>query len=104
MDLKIEKAKDKLRWDLLPVREIEEVVKILTFGAKKYNDNNWKEGRDVKSEDRYFAAMMRHLVAYRKGELIDPESGLSHLSHAMCNVLFLMYFQNEDSSGNIRVG
>lgn len=79
----------KLRWDLLPLDCIEDLVKILTFGANKYGVNNWQKVE----EDRYFAALMRHLVASRLGELNDSESGLSHLSHAMCNVLFLLWIE-----------
>jgi hypothetical protein len=79
----------KLRWDLLPIDCIEDVVKILSFGANKYGPNNW-QGIE---EDRYYAALMRHLSAYRQGQLIDEESGLSHLAHAMCNVVFLLWFE-----------
>jgi hypothetical protein len=85
---------DKLRWDLLPIAEVEEVVKILTFGAKKYAPNNWQLVNNAK--ERYYAAIMRHMVAYRKGELIDPESGLPHLAHAMCNIMFLMWFDKNE--------
>lgn len=82
---------EKLRWDLLPLECIEEVVKILTFGASKYGPNNWQNLENA--EDRYYAALMRHLVEYKKGIRIDDESGLSHLSHLMCNVLFLIWFE-----------
>lgn len=82
---------DKLRWDLLPIDCIEDVVKILTFGANKYDDNNWQQLE--KGEDRYYAALMRHLSANRQGEKIDSESGLSHLAHAMCNVVFLLWLE-----------
>ena len=84
----------KLRWDLLPIDCVEEVVKILTFGAEKYAPNNWQK---IES-DRYFAALMRHLSASRQGQLIDDESGLSHLSHAMCNVLFLLWKEKHGES------
>jgi len=79
----------KLRWDLLPIDCVEDVVKILSFGANKYGPNNW-QGVE---EDRYYAALMRHLSASRQGELNDEESGLSHLAHAMCNVVFLLWFE-----------
>jgi hypothetical protein len=78
---------DKLRWDLLPMRPIEDAIKVLTFGASKYGPNNWRYVEEAK--ERYFAALMRHIAAYRKGESLDPESGLSHLAHAMCNIIFL---------------
>lgn len=82
---------EKLRWDLLPIETIEEVVRILTFGAKKYAPNNWQlvEG----AEDRYYAALLRHLAEWRKGNLTDEESGLSHMSHVMCNVVFLLWLE-----------
>jgi len=76
----------KLRYDLMPVHSLEGVVKILTFGAQKYDDNNW---RKMENLDRYYAALMRHLEAVRKGEWLDSESGCPHLDHVMCNTIFL---------------
>jgi hypothetical protein len=81
----------KLRWDLLPIDCIEDVVKILTFGSEKYGPNNWQEVEDA--GNRYYAALMRHLAANRKGESMDEESGLPHLAHAMCNVVFLLWLE-----------
>lgn len=92
--MSIKHDQDKPRWDLLPVEPIEEIVKALTYGAKKYSDNNWKTVEPF--TERYYAAMMRHIVEWRKGNLIDSESGLSHLTHAMCCMLFLMTKEEED--------
>jgi len=78
---------DKLRWDLLPYDALEKIVEILTYGAKKYSPNNWQK---VES-NRYYAAMMRHMVAELKGEDCDQESGLLHLSHLACNAIFLLW-------------
>jgi hypothetical protein len=78
---------EKDRWDLLPLALINDTVKVITFGAKKYGPNNWQHVNNGK--ERYYAALMRHIVAYRQGELVDSESGLSHLAHAMCNLIFL---------------
>lgn len=82
----------KLRWDLLPMAEVEEIVKVLTMGANKYADNNWQlvEG----GNERYYAALMRHLVEWRKGSKIDPESNLNHLSHVLCNTIFLLWLDH----------
>jgi hypothetical protein len=77
----------KLRWDLLPITPIKEAVEVLTFGAAKYGDENW---RKVEPTDRYFAALMRHIVAFREGEYADKETGISHLAHAMTNLIFIM--------------
>ena len=88
---------DKLRWDLLPIECVEDVVKILTFGAKKYADNNWKL---IENSDRYYAALLRHLTEWRKGNLVDDDSGLPHMAHVMCNVVFLMWFEQNGKLKN----
>ncbi|MBO4622272.1 MAG: hypothetical protein J5691_00070 [Bacilli bacterium] len=80
----------KLRWDLVPWEAFEQVVERFTHGAIKYGPNNWKEVDDA--EDRYFAALMRHLVAHRKGELYDPDFPDNlHISAACWNALVLIY-------------
>lgn len=82
----------KLRWDLLPLGSVQELVKVLTYGAKKYGDGNWTVVADKRR--RYFAATLRHLSAWWLGEKRDPESGLSHLAHAGCCILFLLWCEN----------
>ena len=82
---------EKIRMDLLPFEALEAVAEVLTFGAKKYSDNNWQLVEDA--DKRYLAAMLRHLIACKKGEMIDSESGLSHLAHAATNMLFLLWFE-----------
>jgi hypothetical protein len=85
--------KQKVRWDLIHWQTYEDVAKVLTFGAVKYSDDNWKKVlRGERGPDRYFAAAMRHLVAWKKGEIIDPESGLPHLAHAQCCLMFLQAY------------
>ena len=85
---------EKNRLDLIEPEFIEGVGKVLTFGADKYEPNNWQKVEDA--ENRYYAAAMRHLMAWRKGEKTDPESGLSHLYHVACNIMFLQYFEREE--------
>ena len=77
----------KLEYGLLPPLALEEVVKVLTFGAQKYERDNWQKVSDAKR--RYFDALQRHIWAWKKGEQIDPESGIHHLAHAMCCLMFL---------------
>jgi hypothetical protein len=84
---------EKIRMDLLPFEALEAVAKVLTFGAKKYADNNWKNVNDA--EHRYVGALLRHLSAYLKGEWWDEETELSHLSHMATNALFLVYFEEK---------
>ena len=85
---------EKLRYDLLPPECIREIVEILTLGAKKYEDENWKKVDNAK--DRYYAALMRHLEAWREGEKIDRESGKRHLAHMASNAIFLLWFDIND--------
>lgn len=83
--------KEKDRWDLLPLDVIQWVVKVLTFGAAKYEPNNWQNVEN--GVERYFAALMRHLVAWRGGERLDQESKLPHLGHAMCCLMFIFWLE-----------
>lgn len=82
--------KGKPDWSLLDLKALTGCVEVLTFGAEKYARDNWKKVPDGKN--RYFAALMRHLTAWQSGEKVDPESGKSHLDHAMCNLYFLKNF------------
>lgn len=79
----------KLRWDLLPLTLIEDIVKIYTFGANKYGENTWQnlEG----GYNRYKAAMFRHLMEFEKGNVNDNESGLNHLAHMAWNAIAMLY-------------
>ena len=77
----------KLEYGLLPPYALQETVKVLTFGAQKYERNNWIHVDD--GIRRYFDALQRHVWAWKMGEDIDPESGLHHLAHAMCCLMFL---------------
>ena len=77
----------KLQYGLLPTLALKATVEILTFGAEKYEPDNWKHVPD--SKRRYFDAMQRHLWAWKEGEQNDPETGKNHLAHAMCCLMFL---------------
>jgi hypothetical protein len=77
----------KLRYGLLPPLALKATVEILTFGAEKYEPDNWKYVPD--SKRRYFDAMQRHIWAWKEGEQDDPESGKNHLAHALCCLMFL---------------
>lgn len=62
------------------------LAKVLTFGAKKYASHNWRKGFET---SRLYDSIQRHLVAWNDGEDLDPESGLPHLAHAACGLMFL---------------
>lgn len=85
----------KAEYSLLPPYALDEVVKVLTMGAQKYDRGNWRFVSD--GERRYFDAAQRHLWAWYRGEVTDPESGLHHIAHAATNLLFLFEIANKNS-------
>lgn len=80
----------KGRWTLLmqgfPLA-LAGVVEVLGFGAKKYAAHSWRQVENA--PERYRDALYRHLNALESGELVDPESGLSHWEHICFNALAL---------------
>lgn len=80
----------KIRLDLLPFEALEDVARVLEFGAKKYHVDAWREGMAWR---RLLAACLRHLFAWSRGQNLDPETGLSHLAHAACCLLFLISYK-----------
>jgi len=79
----------KERFDLLPPDVLFELAKVYTYGATKYEERNWEKGMNW---GRLFAALMRHLWKWWRGETYDPESNIHHLSHALANVSFLLHY------------
>ena len=84
----------KPEFSLLPPWALESVAKVLTFGAEKYDVDNWKHVSN--GEYRYRNAALRHINDYVKGEKTDPESGCNHLAHAICCLMFIL---DADESG-----
>ena len=81
----------KLQYNLVEPEWIESLAKVMTYGAKKYTPGTWRNGEP----SDYLAAAFRHIQAWRMGELSDPESGLSHLDHAMANIGILKTLTQE---------
>lgn len=78
----------KPAYNLIPVHAEAEFVDVLTFGANKYGAENWRKVDNA--NERYLAAAMRHIAAYRMGETHDIESGKHHLAHAKCCLAFII--------------
>lgn len=76
----------KPRMSLLSKRWLWGVASVMTFGAVKYAAHNWRKGIE---QSRLLDAALRHITAYMEGEDNDTESGLSHLYHASCCLMFL---------------
>lgn len=81
---------DKPRMDLIPPEVMTALGTVLSYGAKKYDQRNWEKGMNW---GRPFAALMRHMWAWWRGEACDPETGYSHLWHALCCVAFLTAYE-----------
>ena len=81
----------KPRWSLLPWRALSAVVAVLEHGARKYSPGGWMAViGGAGGEQRYADALERHLVAWRLGERVDPDSGLPTLALVATNALFLL--------------
>lgn len=77
----------KPQMELLDSHAIEELTCVLTFGAQKYGADNWREGIQYR---RLIGACLRHIFAWMRGIDADDESGLHHLAHAMCCLMFII--------------
>lgn len=84
---------DKVRMSLLEPEFLEKVAAVLTDGAKKYSTDNWKKCPD---KSLYVDALLRHINAWQQGESVDKDTGISHLAHAACNLMFLDWMENNE--------
>lgn len=103
-DKPVKCTEGKLRFDLLPAEALEAIAEVMTHGATSEEgrgDHNWRHGDGYLWGD-VFAALMRHMWAWWRGEEKDPKSGLSHLAHAGANVLFLITYAQTGTGGDDR--
>lgn len=100
---------DKDRFDLIPPEGMFAVARVLTFGARKYDERNWERGMKW---SRVFGALMRHMWAWWAGKgptsenfafgSLDDETGFSHLWHAGCCIMMLIAFEQRTSGTDDR--
>ena len=81
---------DKLPIDLIPPEMLTALASVLKYGAIKYEPRNWEKGMRW---GRVFAALMRHMWAWWRGENEDEETKMSHLWHAACCIAFLVAYE-----------
>jgi len=86
----IKHDQQKIRWDLVPYDAVNEIAKVLTFGAAKYEARNWEKGMDW---SRAFGALQRHLTRWFHGQDTDKETRLTHLANAGCCLFFLLSWE-----------
>jgi hypothetical protein len=85
--IKLDTGKPAL--DLIDPHFLEEVGQVLTFGARKYEPDNWRRGMFI---GKALAGVLRHVVAILRGEHRDPETGLQHAAHATCGLMFVFHY------------
>lgn len=117
---------DKVSWSLVDFKALEPLVQVLQYGKHKYTvfknqkgetikgvdcrpedtksltvvstgANNWKLGLD---KTEILESLARHLFALFNGEENDPESGLPHIGHLMCNAMFWSHFNQKEKTNN----
>jgi hypothetical protein len=81
---------EKLRYELIAPELDAALAAVLTYGAVKYEDRNWERGMDW---SRPYAALKRHVDAWWAGTNFDPETGMPHLWHAACCLMFLVAYE-----------
>jgi Domain of unknown function (DUF5664) len=86
----IKHDQEKPDMSLLSNIALVKVAQVMSFGKKKYSAHNWRGGF---AWSRPLAAAARHLFAYIGGEDKDPETGLSHLAHCVCCLMFILEFE-----------
>lgn len=83
---------DKIDWSILPIGASEEIIKVFKFGEAKYARGNFLEG-DGLEYSRVINSLLRHVHAFMRGEDLDPETGISHIAHAGCNIYMLLTYE-----------
>ena len=90
---KNDRLDDKLMWELLPLEDVEDIVRVYTAGAKKYGPDQWQNLPD--GIRRYKAALLRHLVEFDKGNEIDEETGCHHLAAVAWNAIAMLHISKQ---------
>ena len=84
---------EKPRFSLVPHETLWQIVQVLEHGAKEYGAENW---RLCTEPTRYYDAAQRHLRDHRRGIVLDEESGVPHLVHAIVNLMFMNELEGTD--------
>lgn len=96
----VRKDAGKTRIDLIDWEFVNLTADVLAFGAIKYAPNGWRKGMAI---TRCLGSMFRHMIAFAMGQDADPESGLSHLGHIGCNLMFIAAYMKRNPELDDRV-
>ena len=91
--------KGKPRISLLPLDILKGVSDVAGFGAKKYNDHNWRKGMDW---TKLLDSCQRHIIEWSIGNDLDEESNLNHLDHAIINLMYLRWYIKNNKGNDDR--
>lgn len=86
-------------YSLIPLATLEDEARVWMYGKNKYAAWNWAKGMPWSVP---LACALRHIAAWQRGEDIDPESGLPHLAHVMCNIRMLTLYTKTYPEGDDR--
>ncbi|MFA5186675.1 MAG: dATP/dGTP diphosphohydrolase domain-containing protein [Patescibacteria group bacterium] len=90
----------KVSFSIVPLHLLYGCSRVFVWGALKYAQWNWAKGGKWSTA---FDCLMRHMIKWWFfGEECDQESGLHHLDHAMCNLLFLIHYKDTHKAGDDR--
>jgi len=90
----------KVRLTLVPLHLLMGAARVFIHGTKKYAPWNWAKGGPWSTP---MDCLLRHLIKWWFfGEEYDRDSGLHHLDHAMCNLLFLLHYKDTYREGDDR--
>ena len=99
-DLKKDSGKPKFH--LLPLEDLDDLVRVYEFGCEKYEEESWRQFAPTKENyNRIYSALMRHLAQWHKahveGEFSnDEESGLPTIAHVLWNAVMLTHMEKEE--------
>lgn len=77
---------------VVPASALLQVGAVMRLGKAKYGPFNWRDEGITAST--YIDAAFRHLASWWDGESNDPESGASHVAHAVAGLLILLDAQS----------
>ena len=79
----------KPRLTLVPMQILWDIAEVREYGCDKYPNGGTENWKQVE-EDRYWEAAFRHfLKCIHDHKAVDPESGIQHFKHLLCNLAFI---------------